>query len=128
MTAKTALEQLQAEFIAKVQEEGVYRVLEWIGGWYGACARAYVEDEMANALGAHANDRQARELHNLDRMFQEASMVSNYSTSAGHNLMRQAIVARRAELLSNAPMCGGAARRERWEEVEARLAPKPAST
>ncbi|WP_146039561.1 MULTISPECIES: hypothetical protein [unclassified Variovorax] len=117
------MQEVQAKFLADVAKNGIVHTLQWIGTWYDQVAEAAAADELKNALGEFADDAEARELALLDRLLPEAEGISNYNSSAGHNLLREANIAARARLVNRHMFgnTGPSGRRMRWDQVRERL-------
>lgn len=126
MTNQTNIERVQAQFIAEIEKNGIVHVLRWVSEWYDKAAGAEVQDELFRALGQPDLEPEAKELVLLDRLLPEAESNSSFSTSPGHNLYKQALIAARARelnnMLSSAPdskipatPASRRGRRERWE-------------
>ncbi len=95
----TELERVKAEFLAEIEKRGIVHVFEWMHGWFDTVAAAQIRDEMADYLAPHGKDQQAVNLHLMERMMCDARSVSNHSTSASANLMRQARVSVMAQMI-----------------------------
>lgn len=126
VSPKAHMDKVQEAFIAEVQENGLAHVLRWSDAWFGRAAAAEVRDTMENSLGEHIKNPEAVELHLLDRLFNDSGSANNFSTSAGHNLYRAAMIAARTEELNSLypAKAGGtptpasrAGRQARWEAV-----------
>jgi hypothetical protein len=117
------IQEVQDKFLAAVAKDGLVHTLQWIGTWYDRAAEAAAEDELQRGLGEFAGDSEARELALLDHLLPNSERVSNYSTSAGHNLYQQAMLAAQARLLNQLidGKVGPAGRRRQWADVRARL-------
>ncbi|MEJ6002513.1 hypothetical protein [Paucibacter soli] len=90
---ETRTARVQEAFIAEIQKNGILHALEWIGAWYQKAAAAHLEDELSRQLGGHARDRELVALALTDMLLSDGSLVANYSSGPGENLMRQATVA-----------------------------------
>lgn len=131
MTQNVNMQCVQDAFVKEINERGLAHVLQWIGVWYDRAAEAEVADDLATVLREHAADPEARELHLLDRLLPMAESITNYSTSLGHNVYRQALVGARSKELNtlmsmdgkDAPNVGRTARRNRWEAWRAKTFP-----
>jgi hypothetical protein len=95
----TNLERLKAELLAEIEERGIVHVFEWMHGWFDRVAEAQIRDQMADYLAPHGKDQEAINLYLMERMMCEARSVSNHSTSASANLMRQARVSVMAQMI-----------------------------
>ncbi len=126
--SKTHLAQVQDEFIAKLNKEGILHTFEWLHGWFDQVARAAVQDELNRALGDRVDDEQARGLYLADELMNMASNVSNHSTSATANLLRQARVSALARAVNgdvgtfSSGYGSRVHRRKAWEEWSAEQA------
>lgn len=82
---------------------------------------------MEHALGEHAKDGEARQLYLQEMLESKAAYLSNRSTSAGQELLKDAEVAALAEKVRNTP--GAATKRGlAWDSVRARLTPPSGDT
>lgn len=125
-SATSHVDEVQKAFIAEIQENGLSHALRWSDSWFARAAAAEVQDTMRNSLGEHINNPEAVELHLLEQLFIDAGSANNFSTSAGHNLFRAAMIAARTEALNSLhPVKAGdpptpasrAGRYKRWEAV-----------
>lgn len=101
------VKKVEQEFIKEIQNKGILHAFNWLDGWLNAAADAEVRDNLdqvsADCEGQSSEFKsEARELQLIEQLMSGAGLVSNYSTSAGTNLMRQAKVSALTKLLNDA--------------------------
>lgn len=122
---------VERKLIAEINEKGLGHVLRWIGVWYDRAAEAELADQLKMSLGERHADPEARELFLLDRMLPAAEGNTNFSTSAGHNLFNQALIAAAAREINAmndydakssgpAPATSRSGRAARWDAWRAK--------
>lgn len=125
VTPPTEIEKLTKELISAIEKKGLVHTFEWMHGWFDSVARAQVKDELNQYLGEHAKDHEAVNLYLAERVVRESASISNHSTSASSNLMRQSRLSAMAKILdsNHDAYVGSAHRRDQWdawnEKVEA---------
>lgn len=122
MSNTSNTDRVQAEFLAALKKNGLSHTFQWMANWFDAVAEALVQDELQQALGEHVNDPQARGLQAMDMMMSLATSISNHSTSASANLMREARLAALAKIVESNYWGGDVGgygsrsdRRKQWE-------------
>lgn len=98
-TAPSELEKVQEKFIKEINDHGIAHVFEWMHGWFGAVAKAMVQDDLQNQLGDLAKDPRAVNLYLMDHIMQLSNYADNHSTSPSSNLMKQARLSSMAKIV-----------------------------
>jgi hypothetical protein len=116
----TEIERVTEEFIATIRDRGIVHTFEWMSAWFDRVAKAETQDDLINYLAPHSKDKAAINLHLMDRMMQMASQITNKSSSASSNMMREARVSVMAQMVekNHYGYGSGKSRREEWDRWE----------